>query len=295
MLDLETTGRTRASRIVEIALVRLDPHGRITEEWETLVHPGGAIPNADYHGIDDGLVAGAPRFAGIAGLLAAKLDQHVLVAHNLRSFDGPILEAHFAEVEELQLSLGKGLDTMPRPTLKLHALCSRHGVELAADRVHNALEDTRALVQVLLRGAAHLTPAEDLVVVHCNGLLHQPCAPVTRAMAASNRPPSGWIPMELQLEVGQLFYTTGPQSMAKDTEVKRAEAHGIHLGLTYRKVNKIPVNSPPAFLLSTSLELQTSKMASARERQIPVVLCRDLMRARSEAIVRAWVHRPEGG
>jgi len=96
VLDLETTGNGRSCRIVEIALVRLDPQGRITEEWETFIQPGMPIPNAHIHGIDDALVAGAPSFSEKAGSLAAKLHEHVLVAHILLSFDGPILEAHFA-------------------------------------------------------------------------------------------------------------------------------------------------------------------------------------------------------
>lgn len=291
VIDLETTGFGRSCRIVEIALLLLDPQGRISEEWVTLVHPGIPIPNADVHGIDDALVSAAPRFREIAGLLAAKLHEHVLVAHNLHHFDGPILEAHFMEVDGIELRLGKGVDTMPHPKLKLAELCSRHGVELEPDQAHTALGDTRALARALQRGMAHLMPAEDMVVVHQNGLLHQPCRPIAREIAADTRPRSGWRPMELQLEVGQLFYTTGPQSMAKNTEISRAEAHGIRLGLTYRKVSRISLKSPPVFLLSTSLELQTGKMASARERQIPVVLCRDLMQVRQGGMVRAWVHR----
>jgi DNA polymerase III epsilon subunit-like protein len=61
--------------------VQLNPEGKITEEWETLVHPGQPIPNTHIHGIDDALVTGAPHFAEIAGTLAAKLHEHVVVAH----------------------------------------------------------------------------------------------------------------------------------------------------------------------------------------------------------------------
>lgn len=154
VLDLETTGTGRSCRIVEIALVRLDPRGRITEEWETLVHPGMLIPNAHIHGIDDELVAGAPSFEEIVGILAAKLHEHVLVAHNLRGFDGPIPEAHFAEVDGIDLSLGSGVDTMPKPRVKLVDLCARHGVELDPGVAHTALGDTRALTRALPAGSS---------------------------------------------------------------------------------------------------------------------------------------------
>lgn len=295
VLDLETTGVGRSCRIVEIALVRLDPQGRITEEWETLVHPGIPIPNAMVHGIDDALVAGAPSFTEIAGVLAGKLHEHVLVAHNLHNFDGPILEAHFLQVEGVELSLGKGVDTMPRPKLKLAELCARHGVELEAARAHTALGDTQALAMALQRGMAHLTAAEAMVVVHHNGLLNQPCTPITRGEATTSDQASPWEPIDLQLQAGQMFHATGPQAVGKDTMIRRGEAHASSLGLTYRKVDKIGVKSVPAFLLSTSLDLQNSKMAAARERQIPVVLCEDLMQAQAGSIVRAWVHRQEGG
>ncbi len=291
MLDLETTGTGRCCRIVEIALVRLDPQGRITEEWETLVHPGIAIPNADIHGIDDALVTGAPSFAEIAGTLAAKLHEHVLVAHNLRAFDGAILEAHFAEVDGIDLSLGSGVDTMPTPRVKLVDLCARHGVQLDPDVAHTALGDTRALTKALQRGMAHLVAADSSVTVRHNGLLAQPAQTLTRKMAVASSAPSGWTAVSIPLEAGQLFITTGPASTKPDTEIKRAEAHGIGLGLEYRKVNSIPIRNPPAFLLSTSLTLANRKMADARELQVPVVLCRDFMQARCGTSVQAWSYQ----
>jgi len=288
VLDLETTGTGRSCRIVEIALVRLDPRGRITEEWETLVHPGIAIPNADIHGIDDAIVSGAPSFAEVAGTLAAKLHEHVLVAHNLRGFDGPILEAHFAEVDGIDLSLGSGIDTMPTPRLKLVELCARHGVELDPDVAHTALGDTRALTKALQSGMAHLAQAGSAVSVGHNGLLAQPTRALTRKMVAATSAPAGWTAVCLLLETGQLFVTTGPASTKPDTAIKRAKAYGVRLGLEYRKVNSIAKRNPPSFVLSTSLTLANRKMADARALQIPVVLCRDFMQARCGTGVRAW-------
>lgn len=293
VVDLETTGTGRSCRIVEIALVRLDAQGRITEEWETLIHPGVPIPNAHIHGIDDALVAGAPFFAEIAGTLAAKLHEHVLVAHNLRGFDGPVLEAHFAEVDGIELSIGSGVDTMPKSRVKLVDLCAQHGVDLDPGVAHTALGDTRALTQALQNGMAHLEPAGSAVAVERNGLLAQPVRTLTRAMAAASKPPSGWSAVSIQLEAGQPFITTGPASTKTDTDIKRAEAHGTQLGLEYRKVNAIPKRNPPAFLLSTSLTLSTRKMNDARELQIPVVLCRDFMQARCGTTVRAWRYQDQ--
>lgn len=294
VLDLETTGMGRSCRIVEIALVRLDPKGRITEEWETLVHPGAPIPNGHVHGIDDAMVQGAPCFSEIAGILAAKLHQHVLVAHNLRSFDGPILEAHFAEVDGVEISLGEGVDTMPTPRVKLVDLCARHGVELDPGVAHTALGDTRALARALQCGMAHLVPARSAVAVHRNGLLEHPARVLTRALAVGSEGSGGssaWTSVPIRLDRGMLFFTTGPKSTRTDTEIKRAEAHAIRLGLTYRKVNSIPKSNPPDFLLSTSLMLDTRKMREARDQGIPVILCRDMMRAGIGSSVNGWVCR----
>jgi len=293
VLDLETTGIGRSCRIVEIALVRLDPEGRITEEWETLVNPGVPIPNADIHGISDEQVAGAPSFAEIAGLLAAKLHAHVLVAHNLRGFDGPVLEAHFAAVDAVTVSLGQGVDTMPSPRRKLADLCAQVGVELSHSDAHTALGDTRALAAALQRGLAHLQPAEQAVIVSHNGLLAQPCAPLTRAMVPA--PVQQWQPVWIELKPELRFVSTGPPSMKANTAIKQAEAYGIGLGLSYRKVSAIAKRQPPDFLLSTSLTLETRKMREAREQQVPVVLCRDLQKAQIGSRIQAWVHGSAAG
>jgi hypothetical protein len=135
---------------------------------------------------------------------------------------------------------------------------------------------------------AHLEQADSFVSVGLNSLLSQPARTLTRAMAAHSKAPSSWLPETIQLEAALVFITTGPASMKADTEIKRAEAHGIRLGLEYRKVASIPKRNPPAFLLSTSLSLANRKMSDAREMGIPVVLCRDFMQTRSGSTVRAW-------
>jgi len=78
--------------------------------------------------------------------------------------------------------------------------------------------------------------------------------------------------------------------MKTDTAIKRAEAHGLRIGLRYRKVASIPKRQPPTFLLSTSLTLNNRKMTDAKELQLPVVLCSDFVQARCGASVRAWRH-----
>ena len=75
---------------------------------------------------------------------------------------------------------------------------------------------------------------------------------------------------------------TGPRSRSQNTVIKRGEAHGIAIGLQYRKTNAIPKTKPPRFLLSTSLGLNNRKMQEAMSLGLPVVLVGDLMRCRTE-------------
>jgi hypothetical protein len=88
----------------------------------------------------------------------------------------------------------------------------------------------------------------------------------------------GWQEANLELQPGMMFIATGPKSTARKTEIRRAEAHAENLGLIYRKCNTIPKRERPAFLLSTSLDINTSKMKQAKEQGVPVVLASELMR-----------------
>jgi DNA polymerase III epsilon subunit-like protein len=289
VFDLETTGTAHSSRIVEIAVVKLDAQGRITEEWETLVNPGVPIPNAQIHGVSDGHVAGAPAFAEIAGLLAAKLDGHVLVAHNLRAFDLPILRAHYEAIGGVEIQLGDGVDTMPRlGARKLKDVCAQCGVDLAEADAHSAMGDTRALARAFRQGMAHVTAATAHVTVTTNALLAAPAPTLTRAMVAVPQPRTTWEPMQWMLERDQTFAASGPKSTKADSPIHRGRDALVQLGLTYKKVNAIPKRNPPDFLLTTSLELDNTKMRDARASGLPVVLLSDITTARLGSSLRAW-------
>lgn len=76
--------------------------------------------------------------------------------------------------------------------------------------------------------------------------------------------------------------------MQTETPILRAAAHAEGLGLT--KLERLTKKTPPDFLLSTSLRLQTAKMSQARERGIPIVLIEDLNQANAAGgSVEAWL------
>jgi DNA polymerase-3 subunit epsilon len=160
-VDLETTGGTSAhDRIIEVGIVLLDG-GRVVEEWSSLVDPGRCIPSsiAQFTGIDDRLVAGAPRFEDLHREIRRRLDGRLFIAHNAR-FDHGFLRSEFRRLDErfappmlctVRLSRrlfpgerGHGLD----------ALIERHG--LRCDARHRALGDARVLPALLEAFAARV-------------------------------------------------------------------------------------------------------------------------------------------
>src|SRR5262249_5526380 len=95
VIDVETTGLSPGrDRVVEIAVVRTDRHGRVVDEWATLINPSGRVGAAHIHGITVADVRAAPRFADVAGELVARMAGNVVVAHNA-AFDVAFLRAEF--------------------------------------------------------------------------------------------------------------------------------------------------------------------------------------------------------
>ena len=304
VVDLETTQvGVKQARIVEIAITLIDPQGQIEKRWESLINPEVAIPNSFIHGVSEAMVAPAPSFSALAPTIGALLNGRVLVAHNLRSFDRPILENCFARCGVGNFNPGDGIDTMPSPRLKLQKLCEAYGVNLNNCDAHTAGGDVRALTDVLLRLPPHLVPAAQ--AAHFSPAANvEPGAEafprersLDRAVAAApaaSEPATvskGWRSIALTLSNGDSFMATGPQSMSKNTVIKRGEAHGMAIGLRYRKATAIPKRTPPRFLLSSSLGLNNRKMEEARSRGLPVVLVGDLMRCQAVGSVQAhqWV------
>lgn len=165
VLDLETTGTSiTEDRVVEIALVRLDPDGtRTSRAWR--VNPGRPIPAAAtaVHGISDADVADAILFETIATAVGAELIGVDLAGFNLRAFDLPLLRAEFARagvawpcadaavVDAFILFRERERHTLDR-AVRLY--CGR-----AHEGAHRAEADAAATLDVLL---GQLAAYEDL-------------------------------------------------------------------------------------------------------------------------------------
>jgi DNA polymerase III subunit epsilon len=148
VIDVETTGfSARTERIVEIAMVRVEPGGAISERWVTLVDPGRPPGPSHVHGITTDVLAGAPTIADIAGAVAQRLAGCVLVAHNV-AFDLPFIAAELAragtEMPDVQTvcTLEASRRQLTLASNKLASVCAHFGIPLT--NAHSALADAEA-------------------------------------------------------------------------------------------------------------------------------------------------------
>lgn len=155
VLDVETTGlRPEAGdRVVQVAVTLLDARGVVERSWSTLVDPQRDPGPVDVHGITRERLVGAPRFAEVAPTVAELLTGRVFVAHNA-GFDWTFLRSEMSAAGVPLPSrqrlctwrLAKQLD-LPVENLKLSTLAAHWGIEQL--RAHDAVDDTRVLVEVL--------------------------------------------------------------------------------------------------------------------------------------------------
>lgn len=149
IVDLETTGlRTKSDRVVEIAIVRTDLHGRVLIELSTLIDPERAIDGTDIHGITSADVREAPPFRDVAGTIFNCLRGAILVSHN-HPFDRRFLLMELERmgaigVEPVGLcTMGLADEYLERATGRsLKACCDAAGVP--QQNWHHALPDARA-------------------------------------------------------------------------------------------------------------------------------------------------------
>ena len=151
-IDIETTGLDPAAdRIIEVAAVRFDVHGREWEHFQQVVAPGVAVPAfiERFTGLTAEMLAGAPALEAVLPGFTAFAGDDPLVGHNL-GFDLRFLaDAGFR-------SAGECFDTAELARLLLPGLPS-HGLaevaralEVGEDTHHRALADARTAAAVFV-------------------------------------------------------------------------------------------------------------------------------------------------
>ncbi len=163
--DLETTGTNISrDRIVEIAIVKLMPDGRVFEKTRR-INPEMPIPAeaTAVHHITDEDVANEPTFRQVANSLAQLISGCDIAGFNSNRFDIPLLDAEFERVG-VDFDFGKArfIDVQTiyhkkEPRTLVAAYRYYCGREL--EGAHGAINDTRATMEVLM---AQLEKYEDL-------------------------------------------------------------------------------------------------------------------------------------
>lgn len=147
-VDVETTGFGRVDKIVEIAIVAMDPESWDTvDEYDTLLNPERDVGATGVHGINASMVEMAPVFGEVVGDVARRLNGAVLVAHNL-PFDRRMLGYEF-DRHGVRIDMGSGLCTFKATREKLEHACKRRSIGLS--RAHRALADARATAELAKR------------------------------------------------------------------------------------------------------------------------------------------------
>ncbi len=166
VIDVETTGLYHVDRVVEVAVVTMDPSGAVIDEFDTLVNPHRDPGPTWIHGVTASMLVDAPSFDDVAHYLAARLHGAVVVGHNLR-FDTRMIDREFSRAG-IDVDWGRGLDTLHATGCKLAVACAEYDITLG--NAHRALVDARATGQLLFAVAdvfsGSCSPASVIPVRH---------------------------------------------------------------------------------------------------------------------------------
>ena len=156
VFDLETTGlQINTDRIVQIAIIKLNPSGERTE-LNQLINPEMIIPQEviDIHGVSNELIQDKPTFSQFAPELIEFIGDADLAGYNSNKFDIPVLAEEFLRVGiNFDFSFRKFIDIqnifhkMEQRTL-VAAYKFYCGEEM--QNAHDALYDTKATLDVFL-------------------------------------------------------------------------------------------------------------------------------------------------
>jgi DNA polymerase-3 subunit epsilon len=164
VIDFETTGLFPGGhdRVVEVAIVHVDPSGAIEGRWDTLINPGRDLGPQHVHRIQAAEILDAPTFAQITPKLLELLAGRVIVAHNA-SFDLRFLAAEFDRAGVWGMPSITSLCTMqmareylPGAGRALADCCD--ALDIVLDDAHRAAADALATAQLL---AAYIEATDD--------------------------------------------------------------------------------------------------------------------------------------
>jgi len=156
VFDLETTGlQINTDRIVQIAIIKLDPSGE-RSELNQLINPEMLIPQevVDIHGVSDEMVKDKPTFSQFAATLMEFIGDADLAGYNSNKFDIPVLAEEFLRVGiSYDFSFRKFIDIQNIfHKMEQRTLAAAYKFYCGRDmqNAHDALYDTQATLDVFL-------------------------------------------------------------------------------------------------------------------------------------------------
>jgi DNA polymerase-3 subunit epsilon len=154
IIDLETSGfNPPESKILEIAILKIDRNGTELERFETLINPeDGNVGRTDIHGIELRMLNGAPTFEEVSGRILELIQDSIIVAHNAR-FEENFLASELNEAgHDLDLipaidTLWLARNTIELPNYKLDTVVNGFNEQIID--AHSALGDVIAISKIL--------------------------------------------------------------------------------------------------------------------------------------------------
>ncbi len=176
-IDLETTGLSSLSRIVEVGAVRFRV-GEEGEGFQRLVDPCCSIPYGAgrVHGITDDMVANAPRAPEVLAELFAFARDGVIVAHNAR-YDTMILSTELERAgmemppNDVVCTIKAAKHFLPRlPNYRLQTVTEALSID--PGNAHRALSDAESARSIFEKAVTNVpawreTPLSR-VLEHCS-------------------------------------------------------------------------------------------------------------------------------
>jgi DNA polymerase III subunit epsilon len=166
-VDVETSGLSMTSRVVEVGAVKFRLSGECYE-FQNLVNPCEPISRGatDIHGITDDMVANAPRFPDVLPALLNFMRGGVFVAHNA-PFDVKMIGNELARMRfavpthpvVCTVRLAR-LRIQGLPNYRLATLADHLGIDVT--NLHNALPDAHAAREVFVEGVNGLPPSSTV-------------------------------------------------------------------------------------------------------------------------------------
>ena len=171
--DLETTGTdTAKDRIVEMALIKLNPNGS-KDKYIKRINPTIPIPagSTEIHGIKDEDVADCPTFKQIAKELYEWMKGCDLGGYNATRFDIPVLAEEFLRAGVTVDFTERSFVDVQQIFFKMEARTLSAAYEFycnkTLDNAHSAEADTVATIEVLQAQLDKYTDLEnDMKVLH---------------------------------------------------------------------------------------------------------------------------------